>query len=624
LESLNFENDIERLLLPEGCYFTKEQRQVIDSEGNANIIAGPGCGKTTVLIAKIASLIKQNTTKKGICVITHTNVAVDEIKTQLKKVGINEIKHPNFIGTIHEFFNYFFTYKAFQELFPGKEPTLLDEDDFVNKYKLKFEKYRTDDYRGAVPVSKMKENFLLFTQDNKVDLRFICSSSYKDTMLKSLLDIISDGEIRHNDTLSLAEWYINKYMPMIKKAFSTRFLWLILDEAQDTSKFQFELINKIVDIKEVKYQKYGDPYQALYNMYESNSEDGWIPYSEQNIFQPLELYKSARFGNRIASILKTTCIEKYSSFEGNPLMESFKPHLIIYNNKKDVIPAYLNIIEECYSNNNSFKDSKKKIAIVGAEHAHLKEYKNAYEKPKNLKIKTEGIIRLLHELTVKNIYIYLRTQNFIKGSFYEFKYKIKDIREINSRLSVIYREVIINKGNYCENSIHKLKTVLEILFTSLFTEKGTRPDFTSVQGQIMKETLITYQTFNSSEITSKEIVNEEELFFGTVHAVKGETHKATLLIDSSITEFKFTKNEVTFNLVDLIFEYLTGEFIEYKSTSIDLAFQKATEKALKIAYVALSRPTHLACVAVIKEVFGDNLPYVIDKSTKLGWEVKVI
>ncbi|MRH42068.1 AAA family ATPase [Aquibacillus halophilus] len=74
---------LESKLLPKDCNFSDEQREVIYSNACANVVAGPGSGKTTVLIAKIALTLSQmksqvNASEKGICIITHTNVAVDK------------------------------------------------------------------------------------------------------------------------------------------------------------------------------------------------------------------------------------------------------------------------------------------------------------------------------------------------------------------------------------------------------------------------------------------------------------------------------------------------------------------------------------------------------------------
>ncbi|MCY9127667.1 hypothetical protein MOE95_15280 [Bacillus spizizenii] len=46
--------EIEKRLLPKGASFSGQQKEVILNSGSANVVAGPGSGKTTVLTAKCA------------------------------------------------------------------------------------------------------------------------------------------------------------------------------------------------------------------------------------------------------------------------------------------------------------------------------------------------------------------------------------------------------------------------------------------------------------------------------------------------------------------------------------------------------------------------------------------
>ncbi|MFP3344537.1 UvrD-helicase domain-containing protein, partial [Halomonas sp. SIMBA_159] len=76
---MNSHSEVSRIskkILPLGCEFFPQQNEVIEAEGSIDIIAGPGSGKTTVLIAKYELLLARNVEdNKGICLITHTNVA---------------------------------------------------------------------------------------------------------------------------------------------------------------------------------------------------------------------------------------------------------------------------------------------------------------------------------------------------------------------------------------------------------------------------------------------------------------------------------------------------------------------------------------------------------------------
>ena len=72
--------------------------------------ACPGSGKTTLLVAKLAILASRWPYRQsGICVLSHTNAARDEInhRVSIAASGSSLVRYPHFIGTIHGFVNEF-------------------------------------------------------------------------------------------------------------------------------------------------------------------------------------------------------------------------------------------------------------------------------------------------------------------------------------------------------------------------------------------------------------------------------------------------------------------------------------------------------------------------------------
>ena len=51
---------IEKSLLPSGCHFSEEQKDVILHNDTMDVVAGPGTGKTTVLTARVKILLEHN------------------------------------------------------------------------------------------------------------------------------------------------------------------------------------------------------------------------------------------------------------------------------------------------------------------------------------------------------------------------------------------------------------------------------------------------------------------------------------------------------------------------------------------------------------------------------------
>lgn len=94
---------VEEILLPHGAQFPEDARNVIRCWHSTDVAACPGSGKTTVLLAKLKLLADRMPLENGagICVLSHTNVAVNEIKTgfPIMRIGFLAIR------TIWEQFN---------------------------------------------------------------------------------------------------------------------------------------------------------------------------------------------------------------------------------------------------------------------------------------------------------------------------------------------------------------------------------------------------------------------------------------------------------------------------------------------------------------------------------------
>jgi hypothetical protein len=99
---------------------------------------------------------------------------------------------------------------------------------------------------------------------------------------------------------------------------------------------------------------------------------------------------------------------------------------------------------------------------------------------------------------------------------------------------------------------------------------------------------------------------------GSIHSVKGETHTATLVLET----FWFDHN----------LESLLPWLVASKAGGqLDSVRQKGR---LKIHYVAMTRPTHLLCLAMKASTFKDEMERFdhqkIQNLEQRGWKVKLI
>lgn len=116
-----------------GNEFDKTERvPFIKNLETIDLLAVPGSGKTTALMAKLYCLSKQLPFKdgSGILVLAHTNATVDEIEKELKKHCPNLFEYPNYIGTLQTFVNKFLANQACFE----KHGSYINrnDDDWIN------------------------------------------------------------------------------------------------------------------------------------------------------------------------------------------------------------------------------------------------------------------------------------------------------------------------------------------------------------------------------------------------------------------------------------------------------------------------------------------------------------
>ena len=96
---------------------------------------------------------------------------------------------------------------------------------------------------------------------------------------------------------------------------------------------------------------------------------------------------------------------------------------------------------------------------------------------------------------------------------------------------------------------------------------------------------------------------------GSIHSIKGETHTATLVLE---TYWKGRKGR---HNLELLLPWLDG------SQSGRPASGTEQLSRLKLHYVAMTRPTHLLCLAMKQWCVDSN---VQDKFRNCGWQIRNI
>lgn len=554
-----------RVLFNEDGEFDNEKKQIIKSFESCQIEASPGSGKTTTLVAKLiilAEKLKRKKYSKGICILTHTNVGIDVIKEKLGSKGDILFKYPNFVGTLQSFIDTYLAIPYFRMKY--KKKVELIDNDFVNSYyyNISCKDFQLKCYlnRSRVDIEK-----IIFDFKNRYFLVPNLKNNNSDNY-KKLYTRIEKGFLKYSEAIQLASLYLEEY-PQIKNFFNERFFLVQVDEMQDTSDEAFEILERLFNKEKTIVQYIGDKNQNILN-----GNEKWHTASGKTFIES----KSKRFGEHIASFLNQIIKDENITILGNSQIKDYKPILIFYSsddykeieNENKLFNKFIEIIKE--KKLDSLQGKFKVIGRIGKEHSREKTILSYFNKfsQQNLKSKNSLISQI--KKNKEHISENKKIISFFKRKI-NYYFKIMNIDEYKDELEnnkilfhkIIY-EYLVSKDK--EQILKKLFEFLEKITLKTLSEA----EFYDVFSPFIEEDI------NETMNVDTYIKDNIKLEIGTVHSVKGETHIATLYLDTFYRKYDISK-------------YLLIENLLSKS--------KLERERQNIIFVGASRPKYLLCFA---------------------------
>jgi superfamily I DNA/RNA helicase len=432
--------------------------------------------------------------------------------------------------------------------------------------------------------------------------------------------VVSDfGILNYDDAYFFANDYLIKY-PKIKEALSNRFRYVFVDEMQDTYPHQQKLLNQIFD-DTVTIQKFGDPHQSIYNSV--TVEKVWKP--SQNA---LHISTSKRFGESIAKVLRAVCIEPNIDLLGNEKNDSFPPHIIVYDDESStlVLKKFVELNKEL-GIDKILEESSRPIKAIGwvgpdpdkpnkhtlktyfksynrtanQQKTILKSVKSHLRKYKSNKAKDyyESIINCFLRIlsmagkkreTEKGSRSYTKTTllTFLKENDEEF------YNSFRNKISKWIFEIINSEDDYSEEVLALVREYIHEDFFPFFDinpndDLNTFTDSNLVDEHYDEEELSTQNIYTHPESEYSDLA----VNIGTIHSAKGETHTATLYLETDY----YSQRET-----DRIIEQMKGTVYENSDPEDEVRIKET----LKMGYVGMSKPSHLLCLAGKKENIISN------------------
>lgn len=618
-----------------GYQFDNDRIGVIKNMESIDIQAFPGSGKTTTLIAKLAILARKwPHANSGICVLSHTNVAREEIEERLGNtdVGKKLLMYPHFIGTLHSFFDTFVALPWLRS--KGFRMNMIDSD-LVRKsrwYMLPFgtRSYLERNHKDA-QICSYSEDIGLINWDKQGETR--------QKILDAIQESQSDGNFTFDEMLLYAKQAL-KECESLPIGLQQRFPIIFIDEAQDTNSFQWELIHKAfpeADGMTIR-QGFGDSNQAIYNYVNEIVEQPEFPRKA-----PLLLSESKRFDNRIAHLANTVSIsaEQMHGTENDYTERGSCHTLYLFSKDKagQVIEEFAQLILNTFSDDELLKNKKLGCHVIGMVHDKKDEtpekhfpkgiydYWPNYEAKKadrnsnpnrlidyfrrgRFEFQKSGELSVQMEWISKGIRRLINTakgQNLIAATNNPFSSIIKQISE-EKQLELRKKFYALSSaGISTEESWKSVVSILESVlkeFDLKLNEKVKKfilwksdIDLNGNAKETVPRILPNHYIFKEKE--SERCV---ELEFGSIHSVKGRTHLATLVLET------YTKA----HNMKAILKYLCNK----PPKSIG-----ANHSRLKCQYVAMSRAKALLCLAIPIEFVDEKIKKRLED---VGWALKII
>lgn len=602
-----------------GFPFNEGQKKVIRHWETADIQACPGSGKTTTLAAKLIILATKLPAnfQQGICIITHTNIAVEEIKEKLGSYANFYFRYPNHFGTIQSFVDKYLAIPAYKNKYKHS-PSIVDLETYDREIRkstvLQFGALKILDFNDVFVggLTFNRHNFQVSKSVNSTE-QFAIAKFTAPVMEKLYSKVVSakkamlkEGYLTYDEAYTISFGYIRTY-PELKSFFVKRFPIVFIDEMQDMEIHQSDIIGELFTHQNSIIQKIGDTNQSIYSHSNSDEKNEWKP----KINQDLQLIESNRISDNIVQLIKPVCISPQATMKGWADSNPIKPAIIVYSDEsissvkdefgklvmqhklstKGKIKCIGSRIGDSRLNINSYWNDfnrKPKRSEFANLVSYIKDIGKQLTKSKNVKETNRAFLSLCCKC-----FRICKIKNPDSG-FYFTPYSLiqyllsieenKKIEEINSKIAYWITQ-LLKSGNISDDVNLYISELIAFFGGALNTELTTfLTDTTISERENIPEARI--YTYTESD-------NEVQMSFDTIHGVKGETHAATLYLET------FSR---VFDIGGKILNFIAAD----EKAKENLRKEAACRKQLPLAYVALSRAQYFFAIAVHKDRFTDE------------------
>lgn len=285
--------------------FNKQQETFINAplDKAIRVLAGPGSGKTTSLVLRIAFLLSQGVNPDAVIAVTFSKSMADELTARIQKVSPNA--NARQISTIHAM-----AYRMLRAEGDTREPA-ADRKAFLVKKNAKMSLEQTGipeigykeflQYLGNAKFNAVRHNQLEEFYTRKIEeaggLQKQVNWKWRAPELLADASILYDNMMKQdhvltfNDMICEVEWMLEDRLDVLRR-YQEKWEYIFVDEAQDTSRQAMRILSKLAAPQD-KFTVVGDADQTIFRFAGAAPED--------NLWEGFEL----RFPNHLTYKLET-------------------------------------------------------------------------------------------------------------------------------------------------------------------------------------------------------------------------------------------------------------------------------------------------------------------------------
>jgi DNA helicase II / ATP-dependent DNA helicase PcrA len=643
------------------------RRAFLTARNTLDVSACPGSGKTTLVVAKLAILARKWPHRtKGICVLSHTNVAREEIQGRLGStvVGQRLLGYPHFIDTIHGFVNRFL---ALPWLNSNGYPSPTIDNDVTTAYRRGV--LAQADYWTVQSFLEKKgsgfDRLRIRDRDLGFDLgtrKFPAGPNAKSlAVAKQAIEAAAQAGYFCYDEMFVWARALLEDFPDVACWLRHRFPLVLIDEMQDTFELQGSILHAVFPrtSPNIVVQRIGDPNQAIFDDFDAKPDES-DPFPDLDTARCLGIPNSYRFGPEVAALASPFAITPAGTTGlcgiGPRLIDGLPPAcgnaIFIFPDSTTVgvLDAYGKHVLATFDDGALARGA---ITAVGAVHRDASDVAPGHAHfPKSVPHYWSGYTA---EITRKEPHPHSLVQ-YIRAA----QAVVRDGRDLSPGVEKLASGLVrlagrIGNAGHIRRKARTHRTIVDALEADAaalaayrrliktllidwmpLTEEswvGVRADILAsacalCDGDTEETNATNFLAWPGDDPslavgapTSPTDAGPNvyrvsdgyrcvDIRLGSIHSVKGQTHLATMVLNTYWHAHSSQR----------ILPWLLGDKVNENGAGAQ------DRKRLLQTYVAMTRPSHMICLAVPRSIFGDAaaLARHISTLSKRGWRAAEI